>query len=41
MQLFVIYIGGTIYKALIELHDMRVVAEKIKDTYDALKTQWW
>ena len=42
MKLFVIYIGGTHEKALIELHDMRfVIAEKIEDTYGALRKTWW
>jgi hypothetical protein len=42
MKLFVIYIGGTHEKALIELHDMRfVIADKIEDTYPALRNSWW
>lgn len=41
-SLFVIYIGGSIQGALIELHDMRfVVANKIEDTYDMLRKSWW
>ena len=42
MKLFVIYIGGTHEKSLIELHDMRfVVANTIEETYDALRQSWW
>lgn len=42
MKLFFIYIGGTHDKALIELHDVRlVVAEKIEDTYEHLRKTWW
>ncbi len=42
MNLFMIYIGGTIHGALIELHDMRFVcADKIEDTYSSLKKNWW
>ena len=42
MKLFAIYIGGTHEKALIELHDIRfMIAEKIEDTYDALRKSWW
>lgn len=42
MHLFVIYIGGTHSKALIELHDMRfVVANTIEETYDTLRNSWW
>ena len=42
MNLYVIYIGGRMEKSFIELHDMRfVIAEKIEDTYEELKSQWW
>jgi hypothetical protein len=42
MKLFIIYIGGAHEKSLIELHDMRfIIAEKIEDTYDALRNSWW
>lgn len=42
MKLFFIYIGGTHEKALIELHDVRLVlAEKIEDTFDYLRDNWW
>ncbi len=41
-NLFVIYIGGSHEKSLIELHDMRlIVANTIEDTYEALKKSWW
>lgn len=42
MKLFAIYIGGEHEHANIELHDMRfVAAPSIRDTYDALRRQWW
>jgi len=42
MKLYVIYIGGSHPKSLIELHDMRfVIADKIEDTYPVLKRSWW
>lgn len=42
MKLFVIYIGGSHEKSLIELHDMRfVLASTIKETYDTLRQNWW
>ncbi len=42
MKLFVIYIGGKMETSLIELHDMRfVVAERIEDTFQDLKQEWW
>lgn len=42
MQLFVIYVGGRTSTSLIELHDMCfVIAEKIEDTYTALREKWW
>lgn len=41
-NLFLIYIGGSHTGALVELHDIRlVIAEKIEDTYPALKASWW
>ena len=42
MKLFAIYIGGEFKGAHIELHDMRfIIAEKIEDTYEELRRQWW
>ncbi len=42
MKLFAIYIGGEHERANIELHDMRfIVARSIRDTYPALRQQWW
>ena len=42
MKLFVIYIGGAHDKSFIELHDMRfIIADKIENTYDALRSSWW
>jgi len=42
MNLFVIYIGGTHSQALIELHDLRIIAaDTIEDTYDILRKTWW
>jgi hypothetical protein len=42
MKLFAIYIGGTLPRANIELHDMRfVVAASMLETYEELKRQWW
>jgi hypothetical protein len=42
VKLFVIYIGGTHEKSLIELHDMRfVVANTIEETYNTLRKSWW
>jgi hypothetical protein len=42
MKLFVVYIGGSHDKSLIELHDMRfVVGQNIEDTYDQLRNGWW
>jgi hypothetical protein len=42
VKLFVIYIGGSHEKSLIELHDMRfVVANTIEETYDTLRKSWW
>ena len=42
MKLFAVYIGGEMPSSHIELHDMRFVpAERIEDTYDTLREQWW
>ena len=42
MKLFAIYVGGAHERANIELHDMRfVAAERIEDTYDTLRRDWW
>ncbi|EEZ93449.1 DUF1543 domain-containing protein [Legionella longbeachae] len=42
MKLFVIYIGGTHPRSLIEVHDIRfIVAENLEQTYEFLKTSWW
>lgn len=42
MKLFVIYIGGSHEKSLIELHDMRfAVADTIEETYEDLRKSWW
>jgi len=42
MKLFVIYIGGSHEKSLIELHDMRfVISDTIEQTYDELRKSWW
>ena len=42
MKLFAVYIGGALKEANIELHDMRfIAAERIEDTYDKLRKQWW
>lgn len=42
MKLFVLYVGGKTSNSLIELHDMRfAVAEKLEETYDALRASWW
>lgn len=42
MKLFVIYIGGSHEKSLIELHDLRfIVANTIEETYDELRQSWW
>lgn len=41
-KLFMIYVGGTHEKALIELHDIRfAVAERIEDAYEMLRKSWW
>lgn len=42
MKLFAIYIGGEYPGANIEVHDVRfAVAQRIEDTYPALREQWW
>lgn len=42
MKLFVIYIGGSTTKSLIELHDIRfVIANSIEETYDTIRKNWW
>jgi hypothetical protein len=42
MYIFAIYIGGDARNSHIELHDMRfVVAERIEDTYETLRAEWW
>ena len=42
MNIFAIYIGGDTKNSHIELHDIRfVVASRIEDTYDSLRTEWW
>ena len=41
-KLFMICLGGSAPKANIELHDIQfVVADKIEDTYDQLKYNWF
>ena len=41
-KLFMVYLGGSTPKANIELHDIQfVVADKIEDTYDLLKSNWF
>lgn len=42
MNLFVIYVGGKTETSLIEVHDIHfAVGEKIEDTYDQIRSQWW
>jgi hypothetical protein len=42
VKLFAIYIGGEHPGAHIEVHDVRfVAAERIEDTYDRLRADWW
>ena len=42
MNLFVIYVGGKTETSLIEVHDIHfALGEKIEDTYDQLRAQWW
>lgn len=42
MNLFVIYVGGKTETSLIEVHDIHfALGEKIEDTYDQVRKQWW
>lgn len=42
MKLFLVYLGGSVAGANIELHDVRfVVGENIEATYPALRQQWF
>jgi len=42
MNLFVIYVGGKTETSLIEVHDIHfAIGEKIEDTYDQIRKQWW
>lgn len=42
MNLFVIYVGGRTETSLIELHDIHfAVGDKIEDTYEQIRHQWW
>jgi len=42
MNLFVIYVGGKTETSLIEVHDIHfALGEKIEDTYDQIRNQWW
>ena len=42
MNLFAIYIGGKTETSLLEVHDIQFAAgEKIEDTYEHLRKQWW
>lgn len=42
MNLFVIYVGGKTATSLIEVHDIHfALGEKIEDTYDQIRNQWW
>jgi hypothetical protein len=42
MNLFVIYVGGKTETSLIEVHDIHfAVGEKIEDTYNQIRNQWW
>jgi len=41
-NLFVVYVGGKTETSLIEVHDIHfALGEKIEDTYDQLRKQWW
>ncbi len=41
-KLFMVYLGGSAPKANIELHDIQfVTGDKIEDTYDQLKNNWF
>ena len=42
MNLFVIYVGGKTETSLIEVHDIHfALGEKIEDTYEQIRKQWW
>ena len=42
MELFVVYVGGKTETSLIEVHDIHfAVGNKIEDTYEQLRNQWW
>ncbi len=42
MNLFVIYVGGKTETSLIEVHDIHfALGDKIEDTYDQIRNQWW
>lgn len=42
LRIFVTYIGGSTKNSNIELHDIRfVLAERIEDTYETLRKEWW
>jgi hypothetical protein len=42
MNLFVVYVGGKTETSLIEVHDIHfALGEKIEDTYDQIRKQWW
>ncbi|HEX3983857.1 MAG TPA: DUF1543 domain-containing protein, partial [Acidisoma sp.] len=42
MQLFMVYVGGSVATANTELHDVRfAVGDTIEDCYDDLRAQWW
>jgi len=42
MNLFVVYVGGKTETSLIEVHDIHfALGEKIEDTYDQIRNQWW
>lgn len=42
MNLFVVYVGGKTATSLIEVHDIHfALGEKIEDTYDQIRGQWW
>ena len=42
MKLFMVYVGGSLGNANIELHDVRFsIGETIEACYDDLRRQWW
>lgn len=42
MNLFVVYVGGKTETSLIEVHDIHfAIGDKIEDSYDQLRKQWW